>query len=152
MNYFRDRRSNAVYIIDYAHTENALELLLRDIKIKSGKLFLITLFGCGGDRDVSKRSRMGIIAKKYSDKIILTDDNPRNEDSMNIIDDIHSKIKDKSNIYIIPNRKKAIKKALSMSTKDAVIIFAGKGNEDNIIYNNKVIVHNDIDYLKKLLK
>ena len=152
MNYFRDRRSNAVYIIDYAHTENALELLLRDIKIKSGKLFLITLFGCGGDRDVSKRSRMGIIAKKYSDKIILTDDNPRNEDSMNIINDIHQKIKDKSNIYIIPNRKKAIKKALSMSTKDAVIIFAGKGNEDNIIYNNKVIVHNDIDYLKKLLK
>ena len=152
MNYFNDKINNAIYIIDYAHTENALELLLRDIKIQSGKLFLITLFGCGGNRDISKRSRMGIIAKKYSDKIILTDDNPRNEDSMSIIDDIHKKIKDKSNIYIIPNRKKAIKKAFSMSTKDTVIIFAGKGNEDNIIYNNKVIGHNDINYLKKLLK
>ena len=152
MNYFNDKINNATYLIDYAHTEYALEILLKDIKIKSGKPFLITLFGCGGNRDVSKRSRMGIIAKKYSDKIILTDDNPRDENSMNIINDIHKKIKDKSNIYIIPNRKKAIKKAFSMSTKDTVIIFAGKGNEDNIIYNNKVIGHNDINYLKKLLK
>jgi UDP-N-acetylmuramoyl-L-alanyl-D-glutamate--2,6-diaminopimelate ligase len=152
MNYFNDKINNATYLIDYAHTEYALEILLKDIKIKSGKPFLITLFGCGGNRDVSKRSRMGIIAKKYSDKIILTDDNPRDEKSMNIINDIHKKIKDKSNIYIIPNRKKAIKKAFSMSTKDTIIIFAGKGNEDNIIYNNKVIGHNDINYLKKLLK
>ena len=148
MNYFNDKKNNAIYIIDYAHTENALEILLRDIKIKSGKLFLITLFGCGGNRDINKRSRMGMIAKKYSDKIILTDDNPRNEDSMSIINDIHKKIKDKSNIYIIPNRKKAMRKALSMSTKDTVIVFAGKGNEDNIIYNDKVIGHNDINYLK----
>ena len=152
MNYFNDKKNNAIYVIDYAHTEHALELLLRDIKMQSGKLFLITLFGCGGNRDFSKRSRMGIIAKKYSDKIILTDDNPRNEDSMNIINDIHQKIKDKSNIYIIPNRKKAIRKALSMSTKDTVIVFAGKGNEDNIIYNDKVISHNDINYLTKSLK
>ena len=152
MNYFNDKKNNATYIIDYAHTENALEILLRDIKLQSRKLFLITLFGCGGNRDVSKRSKMGIIAKKYSDKIILTDDNPRNEDSMSIIDDIHKKIKDKSNIYIIPNRKKAIRKALSMSTEDTVIVFAGKGNEDNIIYNDKVMSHNDINYLTKLLK
>ncbi len=68
------------------------------------------------------------------------------------INDIHQKIKDKSNIYIIPNRKKAIRKALSMSTKDTVIVFAGKGNEDNIIYNDKVISHNDINYLTKSLK
>ena len=114
--------------------------------------FLITLFGCGGDRDVSKRSRMGIIAKKYSDKIILTDDNPRNEDSMNIIDDIHSKIKDKSNILIIPNRKRAIKTAYSMSTKECVIVLAGKGNEDHITYHNKRLNHNDIDYLKTLIR
>jgi len=152
MNYFSDKKNNAIYIVDYAHTEYALERLLKDIKIKSGKLFLITLFGCGGNRDMRKRSRMGAIAKKYSDKIILTDDNPRDEDPMSIINDIHKKIKDKSNIYIIPNRKKAIKKAFSMSTKDTVIIFSGKGNEDNIIYNNKVISHNDINYLKKLLK
>ena len=152
MNYFNNKINNATYIIDYAHTEYALELLLKDIKIKSGKSFLITLFGCGGNRDMSKRSRMGIVAKKYSDKIILTDDNPRNEGPMSIISDIHKKIKDKSNIYIIPNRKKAIKKAISMSTKDTVIVLAGKGNENNIIYNNKVIGHNDISYLKKLLK
>jgi UDP-N-acetylmuramoyl-L-alanyl-D-glutamate--2,6-diaminopimelate ligase len=152
MNYFNDKKNNAIYVIDYAHTEHALEILLRDIKIQSGKLFLITLFGCGGNRDINKRSGMGTIANKYSDKIILTDDNPRNEDSMNIINDIHKKIKNKSNIYIIPNRKKAIRKALSMSTKDTVIVFAGKGNEDNIIYNDKVIGHNDINYLTKLLK
>ena len=152
MNYFNNKINNATYIIDYAHTEYALELLLKDIKIKSGKSFLITLFGCGGNRDVSKRSRMGIVANKYSDKIILTDDNPRNEDHITIINDIHKKIKDKSNIYIIPNRKEAMKKAFSMSKQDTVIVFAGKGNEDNIIYNNKVIGHNDINYLKKLLK
>ena len=152
MNYFNDKENNAKYIIDYAHTGHALDTLLRDIKIISRKSFLITLFGCGGNRDVRKRSEMGLIAKKYSDKIILTDDNPRNEDPMSIISDIHHKIKDKSDIYIIPNRKKAIRKAFSMSTKDTVIVFAGKGNEDNIIYNNKVIGHNDINYLKKLLK
>jgi len=152
MNYFNNKINNATYVIDYAHTEYALELLLKDIKIKSGKSFLITLFGCGGNRDVSKRSRMGIVANKYSDKIILTDDNPRNEDHITIINDIHKKIKDKSNIYIIPNRKEAMKKAFSMSKQDTVIVFAGKGNEDNIIYNNKVIGHNDINYLKKLLK
>jgi UDP-N-acetylmuramoyl-L-alanyl-D-glutamate--2,6-diaminopimelate ligase len=152
MNYFNDKKNNATYIVDYAHTEYALERLLKGIKIKFGKLFLITLFGCGGNRDVRKRSRMGIIAKKYSDKIILTDDNPRDEDPISIINDIHKKIKDKSNIYIIPNRKKAMKKAFAMSTKNTVIVFAGKGNEDNIIYNNKVIGHNDINYLKKLLK
>ena len=152
MNYFNDKKNNATYVIDYAHTENSLEILLRNIKIQSGKLFLITLFGCGGNRDVNKRSRMGMIAKKYSDKIILTDDNPRNEDSMNIINDIHKKIKNKSNIYIIPNRKKAIRKAVSMSTKDTVIDFSGKGNEDNIIYNDKIIGHNDINYLTTLLK
>ena len=152
MNFFNNKKNNAIYVVDYAHTENALEILLRDIKIQSRKIFLITLFGCGGNRDVKKRSKMGIIAKKYSDKIILTDDNPRNEGPMSIISDIHKKIKDKSNIYIIPNRKKAIKKAISMSTKDTVIVLAGKGNENNIIYNNKVIGHNDISYLKKLLK
>ena len=152
MNYFTNKTNNATYIIDYAHTEYALDLLLKDIKIQSGKSFLITLFGCGGNRDVSKRSRMGIVAKKYSDKIILTDDNPRNEGPMSIISDIHKKIKDKSNIYIIPNRKKAMRKALSMSTKDTIIVFSGKGNEDNIIYNDKVIGHNDINYLTTLLK
>ena len=152
MSYFNNKENNAKYIVDYAHTEHALEILLRDIKIISGKSFLITLFGCGGNRDIKKRSKMGLIAKKYSDKIILTDDNPRNEDPINIISDIHSKIKDKSNIDIIPNRKKAIRKAFSMATKDTIIVFAGKGNENNIIYNNKVIDHNDINYLKKLLK
>jgi UDP-N-acetylmuramoyl-L-alanyl-D-glutamate--2,6-diaminopimelate ligase len=152
MNYFSDKRNSATYIIDYAHTEQALDLVLKYAKVKSGKSVLITLFGCGGNRDKGKRSRMGIIAKKYSDKIILTDDNPRNEDSMNIINDIHKKIKDKSNIYIIPNRKKAIKKAFSMSKKDHIVVLAGKGNEDYIVYKDKSISHNDIKYLKKLIK
>ena len=152
MNYFKDRKNNALYIVDYAHTEQALELLLKYAKIKSGKSSLITLFGCGGNRYKSKRSKMGMIAKRYSDKIILTDDNPRDENPMDIINDIHKKIKDKSDIYMIPNRKRAIKKAFSMSTKDCVVVIAGKGNEDYIIYNNKSISHNDIEYLKNLLK
>ena len=71
---------------------------------------------------------------------------------MNIINDIHKKIKDKSNIYIIPNRKKAIKKAFSMSKKDHIVVLAGKGNEDYIVYKDKSISHNDIKYLKKLIK
>ena len=152
MNYFNDKRNDATYLIDYAHTEKALDLVLKYAKVKSGKSVLVTLFGCGGNRDKGKRSRMGIIAKKYSDKIILTDDNPRNENSMSIINDIHKKIKDKSNIYIIPNRKKAIRKAFSMSTKDCIVVLAGKGNEDYILYNDKSISHNDIKYLKELMK
>ena len=152
MNYFFNKRNDATYLIDYAHTEQALDLVLKYAKVKSGKSILITLFGCGGNRDKGKRSRMGIIAKKYSDKIILTDDNPRNEKSMNIINDIHKQIKDKSNLYIIPNRKKAIEKVVSMSTKDSIVVLAGKGNEDYILYKDKSISHNDIKYLKKLIK
>ena len=152
MNYFSDKRNDVIYLIDYAHTERALDIVLKYAKIKSGKSILITLFGCGGNRDRGKRSRMGIIAKKYSDKIILTDDNPRNENPMHIINDIHKKIKDKSNIYIIPDRKKAIEKVFSISTKDCIVVLAGKGNEDYILYKDKSISHNDIKYLKKLIK
>ncbi|MDG2159143.1 MAG: UDP-N-acetylmuramyl-tripeptide synthetase [Gammaproteobacteria bacterium] len=152
MNYINDKNNNAVYIVDYAHTEYAMTLLLRYAKIKTSKSFLITVFGCGGNRDRGKRSKMGIVAKKYSDKIILTDDNPRGEKSADILKDIHEKIKDKSNILIIPNRKRAIKTAYSMSTKECVIVLAGKGNEDHITYHNKRLNHNDIDYLKTLIR
>lgn len=152
MNFFYDKKKGVAYIIDYAHTEYALSLLLRYAKTISTKSFLISVFGCGGNRDRGKRFKMGMIAKKYSDKIILTDDNPRNENSLDIINDIHKKIKDKSNIFVIPDRKKAIKAAYSMSTKDCIVVIAGKGNEDYITYNNKRVGHNDINYLKTLMR
>ena len=146
------RKDSAKYIVDYAHTENAFTSLLHDIykNYKKRSNNLIVVFGCGGDRDPHKRLKMGKIANKYCDIIILTDDNPRREKSINIINDISKGISQKSKIINLPNRKLAIKKAINISKKDDIVIIAGKGNEDIINYDSSIEKHNDIKYLEYL--
>ena len=95
---------------------------------------------------------MGSIAEKYSNTIILTDDNPRNEDSNKIINDICSGINDKNKLIIIPNRKRAIRKAVSIAKKNDIVVLAGKGNEDVIIYGANTVKHNDLKYLRSVIK
>ncbi len=116
-------------IIDYAHTPDGLENIIKATKeFAKGKV--ITLFGCGGDRDNSKRSIMGEIAGKLSDFCIVTSDNPRTEDPEAIIDMIEVGIKKTTSDYIrITDRRQAIKFALKNANKDDVIILAGKGQE-----------------------
>ena len=145
---------NINFYVDYAHTSQSLQTLLEGIKCKysDSPFNLITIFGCGGNRDVAKRSLMGSIAEKYSNTIILTDDNPRNEDSNKIINDICSGINDKNKLIIIPNRKRAIRKAVSIAKKNDIVVLAGKGNEDVIIYGANTVKHNDLKYLRSVIK
>ena len=120
--------NNGIVILDYAHTPDALETCIKDIKeqFKLRKINLV--FGCGGDRDKPKRKIMGRIANKYCNKIYLTDDNPRNEDPKIIRRDIKSNIL-KNKLLEIPSREKAIKSAIMDIKSNEVVIIAGKGHE-----------------------
>ena len=122
-------------ILDYAHTPDAMERILKEVnKIKEGRV--ITLFGCGGNRDKSKRSIMGSIASLYSDFVYLTNDNPRNENEDDIISDIIINMKD--NYKIIKDRKTAIGEAINNLEKKDILLILGKGHEEyQIIGNNK---------------
>jgi murE/murF fusion protein len=120
--------NNGIVILDYAHTPDALETCIKDIKeqFKLRKINLV--FGCGGDRDKPKRKIMGRIANKYCNKIYLTDDNPRNEDPKIIRRDVKSNIL-KNKLLEIPSREKAIKSAIMDIKSNEVVIIAGKGHE-----------------------
>lgn len=116
-------------LIDYAHTPDGLENLLRSVKdFCRGRVILV--FGCGGDRDNRKRPMMGEIAVKYADISIVTSDNPRTEEPMAIIEQILEGMKNSPEKYIVEeNRRKAIALALRLGQKDDMIILAGKGHE-----------------------
>ena len=118
----------SVYI-DYAHTPDALQNILRAIW-ETRPQTLIVVFGAGGDRDRGKRPAMGKAAEDYGDKIILTNDNPRSEDPMVILHDILSGISDKSKVMVIPDRHEAIHTALKMARNKDSVVVAGKGHED----------------------
>ena len=116
-------------IIDYAHTPDGLEKIIHTAKgFSKGRV--ITVFGCGGDRDKTKRPIMGKIAGRYSDYTIITSDNPRCEVPLSIICDIYEGIKATKGEYcIIPDRKMAIAHAISLAKPNDVILLAGKGQE-----------------------
>lgn len=115
-------------IVDYAHTEDALKRLIEEARlITKGKI--ITVFGCGGDRDRSKRPRMGRVATELSDFVIITSDNPRSEEPMEIIIEIIKGIR-KDNYMVLPDRAEAIRHAVSMAEEGDTVLVAGKGHED----------------------
>ena len=138
-------------IIDYAHTPDSLKqvlLTLSDFK----KNRLITLFGCGGERDKTKRGEMGRIATFYSDAVIITSDNPRHENPSEIIDDILKGTEDsKTPVYIIENRKKAIEYALKKAQKNDIILLAGKGHEAYQIIGDEKISFDERKTIAELL-
>ncbi len=135
--------------IDYAHTPDGLEKIINTInEFKEGRL--ITVFGCGGDRDNKKRPIMGKIASELSDVAIVTSDNPRTEDPMKIIEDILKGI-DKENYIVVPGRKDAIAEAIKIARKDDVILLAGKGHETYQILNEGKIHFDEREIVKELL-
>ncbi len=126
--------NNITGILDYAHTPDALENVLQNInKIREGRQQIITVIGCGGDRDKTKRGPMAVIAAKYSDKVFFTSDNPRNENPDAIIDemiqrlDMFPGLKEKH--IAISNRREAIKVACITAGNGDIILVAGKGHE-----------------------
>jgi UDP-N-acetylmuramoyl-L-alanyl-D-glutamate--2,6-diaminopimelate ligase len=123
-----DEGQNFLCILDYAHTDDALRTVIGEARMITGGR-VITLFGCGGDRDRTKRALMGTVASELSDIVIVTSDNPRNEDPLQIIEDILKGIS-KENYITEPDRAAAIREAVSMTKKGDTFLIAGKGHEE----------------------
>jgi UDP-N-acetylmuramyl tripeptide synthase len=119
-------------VVDYAHTPDALEKVLGALKplaaARGGQL--VCVFGCGGDRDATKRPLMGEIAAKGADRVVITSDNPRGENPASIIADIVAGLGDRSHAAVIEDRRVAIAHAVAEASPRDVIVLAGKGHED----------------------
>jgi len=137
--------------VDYAHTEDALRNVLSSLKMLQPKGRIITVFGCGGDRDKGKRSKMGKVVSELSDIAIITSDNPRSENPRSIIRDIVKGIK-KSNYIQVIDRYKAIIEAIDNAKENDIIVVAGKGHESYQIIKNKRIPFDDRKAIKEILK
>jgi len=142
-------KNNCKIIVDFAHTPDALEQSLIALK-KQFKKEIIIVFGCGGERDKKKRLRMGKIAKKYCQKIFITDDNPRNENPEEIRKSIIKGCKAIS--FNIANREKAIETAIKQLEPNQILLIAGKGHEETQDYGNKIIKFSDQKVIKKVIK
>jgi UDP-N-acetylmuramoyl-L-alanyl-D-glutamate--2,6-diaminopimelate ligase len=142
-------------IVDYAHTPDALQRVLdttREIIAPGGKIILV--FGCGGDRDKAKRPQMGAIAATQADCVIVTSDNPRSEEPMDIADQIISGIEDvvqRLAVSVELDRRSAIELALMTARKGDVVIIAGKGHEITQTIGNQVLPFNDAQVANELI-
>ncbi|NEZ46375.1 UDP-N-acetylmuramoyl-L-alanyl-D-glutamate--2,6-diaminopimelate ligase [Clostridium niameyense] len=137
-------------IVDYAHTPDGLENILNTAR-EFTKGRLISVFGCGGDRDKTKRPLMGKIGSNLSDIAVITSDNPRTEEPLLIIKDILEGI-EKDNYVVVENRREAIKKAMEIAKENDVIVVAGKGHEDYQILKDKTIHFDEREVIKELVK
>ncbi|MBM3185428.1 MAG: UDP-N-acetylmuramoyl-L-alanyl-D-glutamate--2,6-diaminopimelate ligase [Bacteroidetes bacterium] len=135
-------------IVDYAHTPDALENVLKTIRgIRKGSVQIITVVGCGGDRDKTKRPKMASIAAEMSDKVILTSDNPRTENPVMILEEMEAGLDENQQLksLTIQDRKQGIKTAISLANAGDIILIAGKGHEK---YQEIMGVRHDFDDLK----
>ena len=147
--------TSPMVIVDYAHTPDGLENILRaarELTPKDGNL--ICMFGCGGNRDCTKRPKMGKIAQQMSDKIIITSDNPRQEDPQQIITDILSGLNliNPKTVFVEPDRRLAIKLLKDISSENDVLVLAGKGHENYQILKDKTIHFDDREEALKVFK
>ena len=125
--------SNILAIVDYAHTPDALENVLKTIdQLRTKNEVLVTVVGCGGDRDKTKRPEMARVAASLSNKVILTSDNPRTEDPKAILEEMRVGIPKsfERNVMVIEDRKEAIRTACNLTQKDDIVLVAGKGHEN----------------------
>ena len=144
-------KNNSKVILDYAHTPEALKNCLQNIQEQFANSKIKIVFGCGGNRDKTKRSQMGKIANKYSDKIYLTDDNPRFENPKKIRFSIKKMINNKKLIEI-PDREKAILNAVQNLNSNEILLVAGKGHEENQDYGKYIRKFSDKRIILKYIK
>lgn len=141
-------------IVDYAHTDDALSKILNTINdIKKNRSEIITVFGCGGNRDRSKRSIMTKVACNKSKLVVITSDNPRSESLEDIFEDMQEKldINQKKKLLVISDRKQAIRTAVKLAKSEDIILIAGKGHEKFQEINGEKIPFDDMNELKKSL-
>lgn len=143
-------------IVDYAHTPSSFETIFPPIRNRcKGKM--IVLFGSGGERDLTKRPLQGEIAARYCDTVILTDEDPRGEDPVELLKMIavgaekQGKVMNKD-LFITPNRPQAIRQAFKMAGADDIVLLLGKSHENSIIYKNYVMPYDEISEAKKAIK
>jgi len=137
-------------IVDYAHTPDALENVLTTLsQLKQGRLGVV--FGCGGDRDKTKRPIMGRIASQYADFVIVTSDNPRTEEPEQIVNEVVQGLLPTAKALLIVNREEAIQQALTMADPQDIILIAGKGHESYQQIGTKRFDFSDQDVVRKLL-
>jgi len=144
-----------VGIVDYAHTPDALENVLKTInEVRCNKETLITVVGCGGNRDTTKRPEMAAVAVKMSDRVILTSDNPRNEDPDEIIRQMKAGVEpsDSRKVLSITNRREAIRTAVALAQRGDIILLAGKGHENYQEINGVKNHFDDKEELSKAFK
>lgn len=140
-------------LVDYAHTPSSFEAILPSLREQT-KTHLICVFGSGGERDVLKRPQQGTIAAQYCDYVILSDEDPRGEDPMALLEDIAAGCTGKTrnkDLFLIPNRVQGIRKAFELATPGSTVVLLGKGHENTIIYKEKTIPWNEIEEAKKAL-
>jgi len=148
-------KSGVVAIVDYAHTPDALKNVLETIENVKGKTAqIITVVGCGGDRDKAKRPKMGYIASQLSDQAIFTSDNPRTENPDTIIEEMEKGVNQENvqKIVSITNRKQAIKTAIKLANDKDIILIAGKGHENYQEINGVKHHFDDLEIVKELFK
>lgn len=136
------KKNDVTYVIDFAHTPDGIYNLLKEGREMTDKR-VITIFGCGGDRDVSKRPVMGKIASEMSDIVIITSDNPRTESREGIAGDILQGVNPKGKLYVELDRSKAIKLGMELADKGDIVFIAGKGSENYIDENNVKLPYSD---------
>ncbi|HEY8535646.1 MAG TPA: cyanophycin synthetase, partial [Vicinamibacterales bacterium] len=153
-------------VVDYAHTDDALKNLLETARALSGGR-LITVFGCGGDRDRTKRPLMGAVAGRMSDIVIVTSDNPRSEDPERIVEDVLRGIPgaarsagrqpktgpaQKPEVYAIVDRAAAIGRAIDEARPGDLVIVAGKGHEKTQVIGDRVLPFDDVAVSREALR
>ncbi len=139
------------FYIDYAHTPAALEAVLKFMrKLNQGRVILV--FGAGGEADKGKRPLMGAVAQKYSDIMFLTNDNPKSEDPLKIIDEVMNGISDRSKLRVVPDRRLAIEIALKEWKPGDKVVIAGKGHERVQIFNGYEVPFKDKEVAFEILK
>jgi UDP-N-acetylmuramoyl-L-alanyl-D-glutamate--2,6-diaminopimelate ligase len=141
-------------IVDYAHTPSSFEAIFPSLQARAhakGAL-LIALFGSGGERDTQKRPKQGAVAAKYCDCVVLADEDPRGEVPLSILEDIAAGIPpDFPNLFLIPDRFSAIKKAFAIARPGDIVLLLGKGHENSIIYADRTIPWNEIEAAEQAL-
>lgn len=140
-------------VVDYAHTDDALRNLLASAKEMNVDGRIITLFGCGGDRDRTKRPLMGEAAGHASDIVVLTSDNPRSEDPLLIINDVIVGVqRTKAKLFVEPDRQKAIEVALDEARSGDIVLLAGKGHETYQVLRDRTIAFDDREIARAILR